>query len=84
MPRIIAVCVVSLLAACSDEAAEDPRDRKAPLPKTAVAAAVVQVEPFNANAQMPLVMHAVLRCRLDGDGHARCELQVPRSRARMV
>ena len=31
----------------------------------------------------PLIMRAVLRCQLDERGRNRCELEVPRSRARM-
>jgi hypothetical protein len=74
-----------VLAACADEP-EEPRDRKVPLPKTDVIAAVVQLEPFNAGNEpmRPLIMRAVLRCRLDAEGRTRCELEVPRSRARMV
>ena len=84
MRGIIAVCLVSALVACADESPEDPRDRKVPMPKTAVMAAVVQVEPLDTGIEQPLIMRAVLRCRMDAEGRTRCELEVPRSRAPMV
>jgi len=54
------------------------------MPKTAVMAAVVQVEPLDTGIEQPLIMRAVLRCRMDAEGRTRCELEVPRSRAPMV
>lgn len=84
MRGITLASAILVLAACADKP-DEPRDPKAPLPKTDVNAAVAQVEPFNASDQMrPLIMHAVLRCKLDAEGRTRCELDVPRSHPRTL
>lgn len=84
MRGIIAVTLITLLAGCNPKP-EEPRDPKVPRPKTNVIPGAVQVEPFQAGSEetQPLVMRAVLRCRLDAQGRQRCELEVPRSKARM-
>jgi hypothetical protein len=78
----VSLMIISVLAGCRYEP-EEPRDAKIPRPKTVPA--YVQVEPFQAGNEetQPLIMRAVLRCHQDAQGRARCELEVPRSRARM-
>ena len=86
MRGLTVLSAIFAIAACTGKP-EEPRDPKAPLPKTDVIAAVVHVDPFNAGSSpvQPVVMHAVLRCKLDAEGRTRCELQqVPRFPARMV
>ena len=83
MRGIIAITLsLTLLGGCRYEP-DEPRDAKTPRPKTVPS--YVQLEPFRAGAEetQPLIMRAVLRCHPDPQGRVRCDLEVPRSRARM-
>ena len=79
---IIISLILPVLGGCRYEP-DEPRDAKIPRPKTAPS--YVQVEPFRAGSEetQPLIMRAVLRCHPDAQGRVRCDLEVPRSRARM-
>ena len=85
MRGIALISAVIALAACAEKP-DEPRDPKIPLPKSHVPAAVVQLEPYSPGAEQtrPLIMRAVLRCKLDAEGRTRCELEVPRARAPSV
>ena len=83
MRGIIAVSVALVALGGCRYQPDEPRDARIPKPKTVPS--YVQVEPLPAGAEQPqpLIMRAVLRCQLDERGRNRCELEVPRSRARM-
>lgn len=81
MRAVLAItAVITALFGCGPE---EPRDPKVPLPKTLAAPAVVPVEPAPQTSDQPTIMRAVLRCQLDAQGRNRCQLDVPRTPARM-
>ena len=84
MREAIAVAVMLVLIGCSPDP-QEPRDPKTPRPKTFVIQGPVSVEPLQAgmDESHPLAMRAVLRCHLNQQAKTMCQLDVPRSAARM-
>ena len=83
MRLIIALATtLALLGGCRYQP-DEPRDAKVPRPKTVPGYVHVEPSPAGSEETQPLIMRAVLRCQPDEQGRQRCELEVPRSRARM-